>query len=212
MIEDEGVVATILVDLDEDSGVTLANYLSDSVAYDAKITRVFDDAVVEVEITAFEEPIILDGDALGGGDEESEPEPDPEPQEPNDYQVMLRGLNEYQDRTADTAKGWAAPYDIVEESDQRGNMEGAFFRMMFLTMGIAGETGELAECIKKHVRSGGEYEYLDQARYELGDIMWYHARMAELLDYSLSYVAECNLKKLEDRDERDQIHGDGDDR
>lgn len=209
MIEEVGVIATVLVD-PEGEGSDLANWLIESDSFDIEIVGLYDDGTVGINVWSFEKPIILDGDFV---EDTPVDELDPEPtQEPHDYQVMLQGLNEYQDRTADTARGWAAPYDIVEDSAERGDMEGAFFRMMFLTLGIAGETGELAECIKKHVRSGGEYKYLDQARYELGDIMWYHARMAELLDFSLSYVAECNLKKLEDRDERDQIHGDGDDR
>ena len=47
---------------------------------------------------------------------------------------------------------------------------------------------------------------------ELGDTLWYAARVASELGLSLGDVAEQNLDKLAARRLKDKLHGDGDDR
>ena len=47
---------------------------------------------------------------------------------------------------------------------------------------------------------------------EIGDVLWYCARLASELDLSLSQIAEDNMKKLLDRKERGVIGGSGDNR
>ncbi len=65
-------------------------------------------------------------------------------------------------------------------------------------LGIAGEAGEVADEIKKHLYHG---KPLDRAAMcaELGDVLWYVAFLANRLGYTLSEVAEMNDKKLQDR-------------
>lgn len=86
---------------------------------------------------------------------------------------------------------------------------------LYYVLGIAGETGELIEKIKKLFRD--DYGQLTEERKkmivkEMGDCLWYHTRLASLLGIDLNRVAEENLEKLLGRLERGTIHGDGDNR
>lgn len=112
-------------------------------------------------------------------------------------------FNEYQQRSKATAKEYADP-DVGSDADQKATA-------LFLTTALNGETGELAEKIKKYVRED-DPTYLEEAEAELGDVLWYWAQLVSLLDVEANDVAEANLAKLEDRDERDVILGDGDTR
>lgn len=87
----------------------------------------------------------------------------------------------------------------------------AFIEELYLTLGLTGEAGEVAEKFKKYLREGDE-NYRADAIDELGDCLWYLARLADELDVSLDEVAQRNLDKLADRDDRDAIEGEGDTR
>lgn len=65
-------------------------------------------------------------------------------------------------------------------------------------LGIAGEAGEVADLIKKHVGHGHE---LDRAKLtkELGDVLWYVAALAHDIGVDLSTVARENVEKLKTR-------------
>lgn len=86
---------------------------------------------------------------------------------------------------------------------------------LYYVLGIAGETGELIEKVKKHFRDDyGQMteKKIDEIKKEMGDVLWYHARLADVLDIDFSEVAEENIRKLLDRKARNKIHGEGDDR
>jgi len=80
--------------------------------------------------------------------------------------------------------------------------------LSYLGLGLNGEAGEVADKIKKHLRDGK----LDIGGivYELGDVCWYIARLAESLGYSLEDILEINHSKLESRKTRDVLTGSGD--
>jgi NTP pyrophosphatase (non-canonical NTP hydrolase) len=94
--------------------------------------------------------------------------------------------------------------------------------LSYVTLGLNGEAGEVAEKIKKFIRGDhGPYASLtddkfDQVRLEimkeLGDIMWYLAGLCTELDLNLEDVAQANLDKLASRKERGKIQGNGDNR
>lgn len=115
-------------------------------------------------------------------------------------------FNDYQEESKKTARGFANP-----EGDGEIVIEEKKLKALFLSNGINGETGELAEKIKKYVREDDE-KYLEDARAEFGDVLWYMAQLASLLDEDLSELAGDNIMKLLDREERDVIFGEGDER
>ena len=66
----------------------------------------------------------------------------------------------------------------------------------FPLLGLAGEVGSLVAEYKKHVRADTPYEgFIEEAREDLGDLLWYVAALARTLDLSLGDVAEQNLAK-----------------
>jgi len=83
------------------------------------------------------------------------------------------------------------------------------------TLGICSEAGELAGKVKKIQRDHAgiiPYDFRVKAMKELGDALWYLDAICHELGITLSDVASNNLSKLEDRQERGVLKGDGDDR
>lgn len=84
---------------------------------------------------------------------------------------------------------------------------------MHLVLGLVGETGEIAEKVKKLVRDKhsdlAQLDRNDMAA-EIGDVLWYAAVLANFLDLSLNEVAQRNVDKLADRQRRAVIGGSGD--
>lgn len=102
-------------------------------------------------------------------------------------------FDEYQELTDETA--------IYPE--QRG--------LEYTALGLNGESGEIAEKVKKYIREDDE-EYIEEAKAEAGDVLWYLARFCDEAGISLDEVAEQNIDKLFDRKERDVLTGSGDTR
>jgi NTP pyrophosphatase (non-canonical NTP hydrolase) len=87
--------------------------------------------------------------------------------------------------------------------------------MEYLVMGLVGEAGEVANKYKKVIRDkGGEMTHDDRKNLakELGDVLWYQARIADELGVDFSVVAMDNINKLFDRLNRGVIGGSGDER
>ena len=65
-------------------------------------------------------------------------------------------------------------------------------------MGLCGEAGEAIDIVKKHLAQGHE---LDREKLigELGDIAWYLAEVATVLDIDLEAVLIRNIEKLKAR-------------
>ena len=88
--------------------------------------------------------------------------------------------------------------------------------MGIFTLGLPGEAGEIANKVKKFIRDGApqdEYEARRiQIAYEIGDVMWYCAVLAEELDMDLGHIMEKNLEKLADRKSVAPCQGPGDNR
>jgi NTP pyrophosphatase (non-canonical NTP hydrolase) len=87
--------------------------------------------------------------------------------------------------------------------------------VIYPTLGLVNEAGEVAGKIKKVFRDkGGEIseETRQALKGELGDVLWYITQVATELDLSLDEIAEHNIAKLYDRLKRGKIKGDGDNR
>lgn len=82
-------------------------------------------------------------------------------------------------------------------------------------LGLVGESGEVAEKVKKILRNNDGVATEDDRREimkELGDVLWYMATLSQYLGYDFEEVAQTNLDKLADRKKRDVIKSEGDNR
>lgn len=105
----------------------------------------------------------------------------------------------------ESLKTWH-PKEFTKELD--GKFKKGFTQAMF---GLFGETGEVAEKVKKFGRDGTEITKKDIGK-ELGDILYYLTRIGEYFDLTLEEIAELNIDKLADRQKRGKISGSGDSR
>ena len=90
------------------------------------------------------------------------------------------------------------------------------------TLGLAGEAGEVAEKVKKHLRGDEAHNPLEHADIlarnnevikELGDVLFYLTWLANYHGFTLDGVIAANILKLTKR-QRDNgtLRGDGDNR
>lgn len=103
--------------------------------------------------------------------------------------------------------------DYQEKARQTANYPDIGAPYIYPVIGLAGESGELANKIKKIFRDDGGVltaERKAQIEGELGDILWYVAQIATELHLSLSDVAEHSIEKLQSRLARGTIVGSGD--
>jgi NTP pyrophosphatase (non-canonical NTP hydrolase) len=110
-------------------------------------------------------------------------------------------FTEYQLATAETA---------VYPGAGLGHIEA----LTYTALGL-GETGEVQGKVKKVIRDMGGEITSDAAKEiakELGDVLWYVARLADELGFSLEEIAQGNLDKLNSRKERGVLTGSGDNR
>ena len=105
-------------------------------------------------------------------------------------------------------------------------METAIYpdELLYPMLGLQGEVGELSEKLKKHFRDNNFEVAIEDAvaelparlrldmAHELGDVLWYVTTIAFDLGYNLEEIAELNLEKLESRQKRNRLKGNGDNR
>ena len=87
--------------------------------------------------------------------------------------------------------------------------------IIYPTLGLTGEAGEVANKVKKIIRDGSNFKdekLVSEIKAEIGDCLWYIAVLASDFDIKLSDIASANLEKLEKRKEKGTIHGSGDNR
>ena len=116
-------------------------------------------------------------------------------------------LNEYQNRAMTTC------------TDSSRNFA-------YMMLNLVGEVGELSSKIAKRIRKG--YDSIDEnniisavpvseediaeIRKEAGDILWQLSGLCSVMSWSFEDVAQENLDKLADRQKRNVIVGEGDNR
>lgn len=85
--------------------------------------------------------------------------------------------------------------------------------IVYPTLGLTNEAGEVAGKVKKIFRDrGGVVTDADRQalKLELGDVLWYLAELCTQLGIDLEDVAAANLDKIQDRVARGTMAGDGD--
>jgi len=107
-------------------------------------------------------------------------------------------LNDYQELARKTA---------VYPSDSQ---------VIYPVLGLAGETGEVCEKVKKQIRDKdgdlNDKKFLTEVGKELGDVLWYVSNLASDLQLDLETIAKGNIDKLYSRKERGTLQGSGDNR
>lgn len=71
-------------------------------------------------------------------------------------------------------------------------------RLPAYALGVAGEAGEVADLVKKHIGHGHDLD-VDKLANELGDVLWYVAGLAHVLGLTMSDIAQRNIDKLQKR-------------
>ena len=100
--------------------------------------------------------------------------------------------------TSDSSKNFVDLADRLGELDREGaNIE----RLTTAGVGLAAESGEFLEIVKKMVFQGKPWndDNREHLIIELGDIMWYVANACISLIVEFDDVVRGNLKKLEKR-------------
>jgi len=83
--------------------------------------------------------------------------------------------------------------------------------MAYCVTGLCAETGEVADKVAKYYRGDGALNE-EGLKKELGDVLWFIAELSTHLGFTLQDVAELNLQKLADRQQRNALKGEGDNR
>lgn len=78
------------------------------------------------------------------------------------------------------------------------NIDGGVDPLSHCGLGLAGESGEVADLIKKSQYKGGKLD-LAHLLEELGDALWYLTAIAEMHGWSLADLAIENTRKLQER-------------
>lgn len=120
--------------------------------------------------------------------------------------MHIAGLNEYQTEMARTATLRAPLAERLERNGMaellgQPDLAAKILRWKDLdlgALGLAGEAGEVADLLKKHVH---HHKPLDRGALvkELGDVLWYLAFLCEANGITLEEVASANAEKLRAR-------------
>jgi len=125
-------------------------------------------------------------------------------------------LDEYQEFTNETAiYGDSAAEAVRVAQTSTGATLEKWMNLAYPAGKLNGESGEIAEEIFKAMRDDKceiTPERKQKIRNELGDALYYIARIAKHLDIPLSVVAEENIQKLRSRKDRGVLKGSGSDR
>lgn len=89
-------------------------------------------------------------------------------------------------------------------------------KVIYPALGLCGETGEVAEKIKKRLRDADsnftDAKFLEEISKEIGDVLWYIANLSTDLNLDLCTIALHNLDKLNKRKLENKLSGSGDNR
>ena len=104
---------------------------------------------------------------------------------------------------------------LVQDKRLDDQQMAILLRVLYPVMGLANEAGEVLGKAKKLLRDRGgviDDEFRRMMAAELGDVLWYLSDCCTQLGLNLSTVAEMNIMKLKERQQKGTLQGDGDDR
>ena len=84
------------------------------------------------------------------------------------------------------------------KSCETREVDGADLDLLHWSLGLAGESGELVDAVKKYIFYRQEFDVVNVVE-ELGDILFYVSAVCETIGVSMDYVMLTNKEKLERR-------------
>ena len=105
----------------------------------------------------------------------------------NEYQSVAMITN---DGKSTERLGYHTDSKLNEVDDFGGAINGC--------LGLAGESGEVLDIIKKWVFHEKELDK-DHLKKEIGDVMWYVAMLCESFDFNIDEILKINVCKLKSR-------------
>lgn len=82
----------------------------------------------------------------------------------------------------------------------------------YAVLGMVSEAGEVADLFAKAIRDGKKFDFEQNVKKELGDVLWGIAAIAMDNGFTLEDVARTNINKLFSRRDRGVLTGSGDNR
>ncbi|MCI1283073.1 nucleoside triphosphate pyrophosphohydrolase family protein [Lacticaseibacillus songhuajiangensis] len=77
-------------------------------------------------------------------------------------------------------------------------LEGNEHVLTNLSLGLASESGEVIDLIKKYTFQGADLDQ-EQLKHEMGDVLWYLSQIALWANVDFDEVAKSNIKSLEQK-------------
>lgn len=127
--------------------------------------------------------------------------------------MALLTLDEYQEAAHSTSLVVAGVDDFFALDEPI--ISHSYMQLVYATLKLNGEAGEVAELIGKALRDGDieiGRERSAKLEKEVGDVLWYVAEICTIMGWSLSELASKNLEKLAKRKDDGTLKGDGSDR
>lgn len=124
-------------------------------------------------------------------------------------------LVEYTAATRDTVVYDRPAADLATHVYSTARTAENYLRISYCAIKLNGEAGEVAELVAKAMRDdNGEFirHRIDAISKELGDVLWYWARLCDELGLDPMEVLEENVGKLQKRKKEGKLHGSGSDR
>lgn len=87
--------------------------------------------------------------------------------------------------------------------------------LWYVALGLTSEAGEVAGKVKKVMRDENTQltpQKIDELMQEIGDVLWYCARLASEIGVDLDEIAKLNIAKLRTRKASGKLSGSGDNR
>lgn len=120
---------------------------------------------------------------------------------------LVRKVNKlclYQEYLSDKIQAWLEDltpmtlneYQTLAQRTQIADI--AFDKIHNGALGLAGESGEVVDLLKKHCHQGHDLPK-DRMIEEAGDVLWYIAELASGLGVTLEEIAQRNIDKLKAR-------------
>lgn len=109
-----------------------------------------------------------------------------------------------------TVNRWFSAGENLDRYAETYEQKGAGKSLTIMGFGLAGEAGEVLEHLKKLFRDGTFNTDLIQK--ELGDVIFYWARICKYFGWLPSEIIAINIDKLEGRVARGTMRGSGDNR